>query len=289
MSATSLLPDLHHFRGSFGGKDVIPLYRDAEGKQPNVTNGVLEVLGKQYGSQPSAEDLAAYMYSILGGQSYTKRFWNELETPGPRVPLTKDGKIFSTAAALGKRLLWLHTYAERYRGQERGNELPIGLAKNTKAISSDPAKYPEEFSYEEKTREILIGDGHFGPVDPQVWEFEVSGLKVVQSWLGYRMKKRAGKKSSALDDIRPDHWTPRLTDDFLELLWVLEGSLSMESELSATLDKIVTGPCFTSTDFPPPTEAQREPPRLVVAGGDLLEIMEGNDEQDDAEEESDTR
>ena len=29
--------------------------------------------------------------------------------------------------------------------------------------------------------------------------FEVSGLKVVQSWLKYRMKKGAGKKSSSLD------------------------------------------------------------------------------------------
>jgi hypothetical protein len=65
----------------------------------------------------------------------------------------------------------------------------------------------------------------FGPVAPEVWEFEISGLKAVQSWLGYRMKKRAGKKSSPLDDIRPERWTPKMTDELLELLWVLEATL----------------------------------------------------------------
>jgi hypothetical protein len=37
----------------------------------------------------------------------------------------------------------------------------------------------------------------------------MSGLKVVQLWLGYRMKKRARKKSSPLDDIRPEHRAAR--------------------------------------------------------------------------------
>lgn len=240
-------------------------------------------MSKQYGTQLSAEDLAAYIYAALGGQSYTQRFWNELETPGPRVPMTKDGKIFAAAVALGKRLLWLHTYAERFRGKERGDEVPAGLAKSIKGISSDPTKYPENYSYEEKTREIRVGDGRFGPVDSQVWDYEVSGLKVVHSWLGYRMKKRAGKKSSALDDIRPDHWTPQMTDEFLELLWVLEATLSMEPKLSAMLDKIATGPCFKAADLPAPTEEQREPPAFAASTGDLLAIMESDDAEDEDE------
>ncbi len=40
LTATTLVPDLHHFRGSFGGKDVIPLYRDATTTKPNVTAGL---------------------------------------------------------------------------------------------------------------------------------------------------------------------------------------------------------------------------------------------------------
>ena len=111
--ATSAFPDLNFFRGR-GGR-MVPLYRDAAGTDPNVTGGLLVALGTNYGFTPSCEDFAAYVYAVLGGQSYTKRFWNELETPGPRVPLTKDGTTFAEAANLGRELIWLHTYAARFR------------------------------------------------------------------------------------------------------------------------------------------------------------------------------
>ncbi|MCA0256141.1 MAG: N-6 DNA methylase [Proteobacteria bacterium] len=286
--ACAAIPDLHHFRGSFGGKDVIPLYRDAAGTEPNVTGGLLAALASVYGSAPTAEDVAAYVYAILGGQSYTRRFWNELETPGPHVPITKDGKIFADTAKLGRKLIWLHTYAARFQDVNQGDEVPAGKAKTIKGVSSAPDHYPTEYAYDPAKSEINVGDGRFGPVAPEVWDFEVSGLKVVQSWLGYRMKKRAGKKSSPLDKIRPDHWTARMSDEFLELLWVLEATLSMEPELEKALDKVVAGTCFTSAELPTPTPKEREAPGTVSAAGGLLGLMgveedDGDDEDDDDE------
>ena len=110
-----------------------------------------------------------------------------------------------------------------------------------------------------------MGDGRFGPVAPEVWAFEVSGLKVVQSWLGYRMKKRAGRKSSPLDDIRPECWTARMSDEFLELLWVLEGTLALEPELERVVDTVVAGPCFTAAELPQPEPWERKAPRAKSA------------------------
>jgi len=279
--ASASVPDLHQFRGSFGGKDVIPLYRDAAGTEPNVTAGLLAALGKEHGSVPSAEDLAAYVYALLGGQSYTKRFWNELETPGPRVPMTKDGATFADAVKLGRKLIWLHTYAARFQDATQGDEVPNGKATTIKGVSSAPAHYPAEYAYDPAKGEITVGDGRFGPVAPEVWDFEVSGLKVVQSWLGYRMKKRAGKKSSPLDEIRPERWTARMSDEFLELLWVLEATLAMEPDLAAVLDKAVSGPCFAAVDLPQPTTAERKAPGATSAAGDLLALMEDEDADDD--------
>ncbi|MCJ8519079.1 hypothetical protein ABID21_002212 [Pseudorhizobium tarimense] len=284
--ACSAIPDLHHFRGSFGGKDVIPLYRDHSGTEANVTVGLLDVVGKAYNATPTAEDLAAYVYAILGGQSYTRRFWNELETSGPRVPITKDSIIFGKAVELGRRLIWLHTYAERFRDAERGDEVPQGKATTIKGVSSDTANYPEQFGYDAVAREIHVGDGRFGPVLPEVWEFEVSGLKVVQSWLGYRMKKRAGKKSSPLDDIRPERWTARMSDELLELLWVLEATLAMEPELEKALDDVAAGPCFTEAELPTPKPEERKAPGTVSAVGGLLELM-GIEQEDDGDDDGD--
>jgi hypothetical protein len=278
--ASSAVPDLHHFRGSFGGKDVIPLYRDAACTEPNVTGGLLDTLGKAYGDAPTPEDLAAYVYALLGGQSYTRRFWNELETPGPRVPLTKDGKTFAGITKLGRKLIWLHTYAQRFQGDGQGEDVPQGKATTITGVSADKAHYPTEYSYAPATREIIVGDGHFGPVAPEIWEFEVSGLKVVQSWLGYRMKKRAGKKSSPLDDIRPEHWTPRMSDEFLELLWVLEATLAMEPALENALDMVVSGACFTAAELPTPAPGERKPSVSDSEAGGLLALMGAEDDEE---------
>ena len=44
LMACSAIPDLHHFSGR-GAKDVIPLFRDAEARQPNLLQGLLPRLG----------------------------------------------------------------------------------------------------------------------------------------------------------------------------------------------------------------------------------------------------
>lgn len=69
MQSTIYLPDCHIVRGSYGGRDIFPLYRDTAGAEPNVSSGLLDTLGKVFGARPTAEDLAAYVYAILGGQS----------------------------------------------------------------------------------------------------------------------------------------------------------------------------------------------------------------------------
>lgn len=277
VTAACELPDRNAFHGRSGR--FIPLYRDAAGTDPNVTAGLLDVLGTRYSIKPSAEDTAAYVYAMLGGQSYTRRFWNELETPGPRVPLTKDADTFAQAVKLGGKLIWLHTYAERFQGSDRGGEVPQGKARIVAGVSSEPAHYPAEYSYDQEKQEVAVGNGRFGPVPPTVWEFEVSGLKVVQTWLSYRMRRRAGKKSSALDDIRPERWTPKMSDELLELLWVLEATLAMEPELEKMLDKVVGGDCFTAAELPKPTPEEQKAPGSAGADGALLDLMDAEDDK----------
>ena len=270
LGVSAVVPDLDHFRGSFGGKDTIPLYRDAAASQPNVTLGLLDCLSGVLDMPVTVEDLAAYVYAMLGGQSYTTYFWNELETPGPRIPITKDSDLFQSAVTLGRHLIWLHTYAERFGDDDWENQVPKGSAKNIRGVPSGQTGYPTKFSYDLAKREISVGDGRFGPVSPEAWEFQVSGLKVVQSWLGYRMKDRTGKKSSPLDDIRPESWSPAMSDEFLELLWVLEATLGMEPELQKILGEVVAGPCFTADELPQPSDKERQPPKPDSGPGTLL-------------------
>jgi predicted helicase len=78
--ACALIPDLHSFRGSFGGKDVIPLWLDALCTKANLTAGLLNYLENVYGKPITPEDFFAYCYAILAGPEYTRCFANDLAT-----------------------------------------------------------------------------------------------------------------------------------------------------------------------------------------------------------------
>ncbi|RDI73472.1 N-6 DNA Methylase [Gaiella occulta] len=261
VTVTHLLPDLHHFRGSFGGKDVIALWRDAACTIPNVTAGLLASVGEQVGRTLAPEDLLAYVYALLAAPSYTTRFREELEIPGPRVPITSDAGLFERAVALGRRLVWLHTFGERFVPPgERARRVPQGVARYEKPIPATADGYPVAHSYDAATRELHVGDGVFAPVSPEVRSFSVSGLDVVGSWLGYRMRGGAGRRSSTLDEIRPSVWPEAFTKELLELLWVLEHTVALGPELDAILDAIVAGPTIPADALPQPTETERKPP-----------------------------
>ena len=107
-----------------------------------------------------------------------------------------------------------------------------------------------------------MGAGTFGPVEPDVWSFDVSGLEVLKSWLSYRMKGGAGRRSSPLNEIRPERWTAELTEELLELLWVLEATVDLLPVLAANLEAIVRGPVFLGSELPVPSPAERQQPTV---------------------------
>ena len=252
ITAAAAVPDRHHFRGSYGGKDVMPLYRDTEGTEPNIRPGLLDQLATIYGKPVSPEDFAAYIACVLAHPGYTAELEPELETPGPRVPMTREAELFDEAANLGRQVLWLHTYGDRFADPSTGRppHIPAGRAKNTRPVSQEPEKYPEEYVYDEGYQELRVGDGMFAPVSPEVWQYEVSGLPVVSSWLGYRMRSRAGRISSRLDEIQPERWTAELTDQLLELLWVVEGLVALEPAQRALFERILRSPLLEERDLP---------------------------------------
>jgi hypothetical protein len=260
-TACAFIPDMHCFRGSYGGKDVVPLYRDAQGREANILPGLLDMLAQSYGRKVKPEDFLAYVYGVLAQPAFTKRFANELGTRELRVPLTKDARLFAQVRDMGAKLLWLHTYGQRFvpKGRSKG-QVPKGNARCVKPVPGDAPGYPRKYEYNDATRTLHVGEGEFAPVAPEVFVFEVSGLKVVQSWLGYRMKKPKGKESSPLDEITPDRWPSEFTTELLELLWVLEATIAQYPAMVELLSAVVKGPCFKGDELPAVPDAARRPP-----------------------------
>lgn len=258
--ATALLPDLHHFSGR-GGKDAIPLYRDAAAIQANITHDLLTRLGSELGEAVSPEDLLSYCYALLASPAYVDRFSEELTLPGPRIPITKNVMLFQRAIELGRNLIWLHTFGDRFVPEgSRVGEVPQGSARCIRGVPTEADGYPEEFSFELQGELLRIGEGEVGPVSDAVWRFSISGLPVLQSWLAYRMKGGAGRRSSPLDDIRPGQWTATMTQELLEVIWVLEATIDRFADIESLLNSIIEGPTFAATELPSPGDEEREPP-----------------------------
>ena len=271
LTCSAYVPDLHCFRGSYGAKDIMALYIDGSASKPNISSGLLEFLGNV-----SAEDFAGYVYCALAHPAYTRKFKDELVNREVRVPLTKNKKLFKEAVEFGKELIWLHTYGERlHSGKERPKgKIPKGAARCAKAVPDTSEQYPNDYSYNEATETVTVGGGTFTPVSKTVWDFEVSGFKVVQSWLGYRMKDRKGKKSSPLDDIHPERWTYEFTREFLELLWVLERTIEGYPEQERIFNRVLASELYTAQELPPVPEEARKGPKIPKAKGETMEMWE---------------
>lgn len=259
LSVTPYVPDIDHFRGS-GAKNVIPLFRDLAGQIPNITHNLLTQLSNKLGIIISAEDLLAYLYALGGTAAFSDRFNEELGEGGNpvRIPITSEQILFKRAVSLGSELLWWHTWGERF-AHTFWNEthFQLGRVRQISPVNG----LPEEFNHNSDDQLLIVGTGVFGPVTSEVWDFEVSGHKTLQSWIGYRMKVRRGRRSSRLDHIRPDGWYQ--TDELLQLLAILERTIEMTPDAVQLLDDIVAGKLILATDLPSPTVAERKLPKAL--------------------------
>ena len=89
LPSAGLIPDLDHYKGSFGGR-VFPLWADAGASKPNVQRKLIDSLASRYGQSVTAEDVFAYIAGIAAHPAYTAKFQDDLTTPGLRIPFTAD-------------------------------------------------------------------------------------------------------------------------------------------------------------------------------------------------------
>jgi hypothetical protein len=216
-----------------------------------------------YGAAVSAEDLFAYVVGIAAHPGYTERFQSDLSTPGLRIPLTADTQLFREVAEIGRRVIWLHTFGERMADANRGRPLgPPRLPANRRprvpaagAIPSDPAGMPDRIEYDPVAQRLIIGAGWIEPVPAGVWNYEVSGKRVLVQWFSYRRKTRERpiigdrRPPSPLGDIQPDAWPASYTSELLNVLNVLGLLIEIEPIQAELLDRVCTAALVSGDDL----------------------------------------
>lgn len=254
ISFCGLIPDNDHFKGSFAGR-AFPLWRNAEATVSNIKPTLLSFLGKSFGRNVSPEDVMAYLAAVMAHPAFTARFQKDLVRPGLRVPITASTELFFKAAELGREVVWLHTYGERFADSAAGR--PRGAPRMAHdgpvipkegAIPSDPDNFPNELTYDAAARRLFVGKGYVDNVSPQMWAYEVSGMNVLKQWFSYRKRDRSRpiigdrRPPSPLSDIQPDHWLAEYTSDLIDLLHVLGRLVALEPRQADLLDEILASP-----------------------------------------------
>jgi len=171
-------------------KDLFSEHETGE-KKPNIKPELFEELKKNFWeSIPSGkkdvtpEEIFFYIYAVLYSNKYRKKYAEFLKIDFPRVPFTKDYKLFIQLGKLGKQLADLHF---------------LKLKEFDKTISKFPIdgnNKVEKPKYENE-RVWINKEQYFDGIKEEVWQYQIGGYQVCQKWL-----KDRKKRTLTLDEIK---------------------------------------------------------------------------------------
>jgi hypothetical protein len=254
LTFTGLIPDLHHYKGSFGGR-AFPLWLDNSGNVSNIKPGILTALARAYKQAVTGEDVLAYVAAVASHPAFTQRFKSDLVQPGLRIPLTADAVLFAEAVAVGSEVIWLQTFGERFVSSVDGRShspprLPKGQAPQIPKGSAIPAD-ADSIAYDAAAFRLSIGSGIVENVTPAMWAYEVSGKHVISHWFSYRRKTRERpmigdrRQPSPLGDIA-NGWLADYTTELVNLLNVLGRLIALEPKQADLLERVCAGSTLSS-------------------------------------------
>jgi hypothetical protein len=140
---------------------------------------LLAGLAASYGAPVSAEDAFHAILALLSATSYTLRFAEDLEDVFPHVPFPSDHALFLPAAELGREIRAIETFAR----SPRPAFLPRALAR----VETEPGGTLDASDWSEG--EFFLCAGHTGRVSgvaKEIWDFSVSGYRLLLRWLDAR-------------------------------------------------------------------------------------------------------
>ena len=207
--------------------------------------------------------MMAYFAAVASHPAYTARYRADLVQPGLRFPLTADAALFAEAVELGREIIWLHSFGQRFAdpgaGRPNGSpRMPSGerpVIPKAGAIPTHPGKIPNRIEYDADARRLHIGAGFIDNVQPAVWEYEVSGKQVLPQWFSCRRRDRSRpiigdrRPPSALEKIQPAGWLSEYTTELMNVLHVLGRLVALESRQADLLIRICDGPLLSADDL----------------------------------------
>jgi predicted helicase len=155
-------------------------------KKPNLSAEVLDRLTKTFRKGPSPEEIFYYIYAVLYSETYRAKYAEFLKIDFPRVPLTKDYKLFKKMSEYGNSLVDLHLL--------KSPDLDAPIAR----FQGKGENRVEKLKYDEKGGCLHINASqYFEGISQAGWAYQIGGYQVCDKWL----KDRKGRTLS-MDEIQ---------------------------------------------------------------------------------------
>lgn len=158
---------------------------DSKNRTPNIKKTIYESLNKTYKKELTPEEILYYIYGIFYSNLYREKYAEFLKIDFPRVPFTKDYKVFKALSDFGLQLSDLHLLksklldkpVSKYQGESENDRI-------------------EKVIYKEQEKRIYINkEKYFDNIAPDIWDYQIGGYQVLQKYLKDR-------KDRIMDDSR---------------------------------------------------------------------------------------
>ncbi len=151
-------------------------------RHANISSALLLSLSNAYKKQPTGEKIFHYIYALLYSNAYRKKYAEFLKTDFPRVPFTKDYKLFNKLAEKGEELVELHLLKSKKLVK------PIAKCEGSGNLRVEKVTYDQN-----EARVHINPEKWFNGISPEVWEYHIGGYQVSEKWL----KDRKGRELSS--------------------------------------------------------------------------------------------
>lgn len=262
------LPDGYRTKGL--GR-IHPLYRRPGGRDPNVAPGLTGFLSRRLGAPVSTEDLLAW---IAAATAHPVGRTGE-QVP---VPLPGSGRLWDEGVALGRRVLWLHSFGARSTDTGSGSWSGTGPRAGSGGAVRMPAGrrpfvrervagFPEELEYDPEAGALVLGSGRLAPVASSAWEFRAAGSRVLGEWFRRRGPDPDARPGS-LEALGLTGWPQQFTAELVDLVTVLTLLAELRPALAGLLDPD-RGPWITTEELVaagvlPVPESRRRPASVLL-------------------------
>jgi len=159
----------------YKGKKQDELYKEKSEREANLNPDIINALTEAYKHQPTPEQVLFYCYGVFHSETYRRDYEEFLRIDFPRVPFTKNFKLFCQIAEVGEQLGRLHLLESPLLDKAEA-EYPVQGDHRVEKSRYDP----------DKQRLYINQTEYFGKVPTEVWEFMVGGYQVLRSYLRYR-------------------------------------------------------------------------------------------------------